>query len=112
MKEYDPREVCEKEMAFGITGINLKIEQKVRNWLTYKLRQCIIKQERIAYDKPNINNEKQIRLRFNKEITRETIYKYHLYRKDKNLPAFFRIINCKKKIFNIENEKIDILELL
>ena len=99
-------------MAFGIMSKKLSVEQKIRNWLTYKLRECITKQERFAHDKPGIDNERQIKIKFNKEIAKEITYNYFLYRKDNKLEIFYSIFNCKKEIITIEEEKIRVIDIL
>ena len=107
-----PVPVNEKEMAFGLTKEYNKPEYKVRNWITYKLRESISRQERTTYDKPQINNEKQIKVKFNKEISRELTYKHLLYKKEGNLEKFFETFNCSNELVKIEDDKIVVIKLL
>ena len=109
--EYDPTRISESEMCFGLLGRKLKIEQEIRNWLTFKLRECTGRQERLSHDKPGINNEKQIKLKFNKEIAKELTYKYYLYKKDNNLDTFYKTFNCKRELISVQGETIIIAEL-
>ena len=99
-------------MCFGLLGRKLKIEQEIRNWITFKLRECIGRQERISHDKPRINNEKQIKLNINKEIAKKITYKYYLYKKDNNLDTFYKIFNCKRELISVQGERLIITELL
>jgi len=77
-----------------------------------KLRECISKQERISYNKPDVNNEKQIRIKFNKEINREITYNYLLYKKEKRMQTFFEIFNCNIELVRIEEDKIIVRSIL
>ena len=54
-----PEAVTPLEMAFGLTKDITKPEIRIRNWITFKLRETISKQEKTTYDKPHVNNEKQ-----------------------------------------------------
>ena len=71
-----------------------------------------MKQERLTYNKPEVNNERQIRIKFNKEITKEVIYNYLLYKKDKRLEIFFEIFNSKKNIIRVEGQNVIVANLL
>ena len=102
-----PIEVTEKEMVFGLIGKNVTTEEKMRNWLTFKLREAIVKQERLIYNKEGyINSYVQIQTRANKEISKEIIYHYHIAKKENKLETFFKFYNSKIEIVKLENENL------
>ena len=101
-----PDAVGEHEMVFGLTKDTKKPEHKVRNWITYKLREIISKQEKITYDKPHINNERQIKLKVNKDIVKEMTYKYLLHKKEDTLDRFNLWFGTAKDLVKMEDEKI------
>ena len=109
---FVPIEVDPKEMVFGLANNKNKPEYNMRNWITYKLRECLSRQEKTTYDKPNINNEKQIRSKFNKEIVRELTYKYLYYKKERKLEKFLQEVNCRNEFVKFENGKIIVNSLL
>ena len=80
LHKLHPGNVTDEEKAFGImtkkqlTGIYL------RNWLTYLMRDQILKEERIAYNtstQPCTNN---VKLKFNNRIEFEINKKYWRYK--------------------------------
>ena len=107
-----PEVVTPLEMAFGLTKDITKPEIKIRNWITFKLRETISKQERTTYDKPHVNNEKQIRSKFNKEIVKEMTYRFLLHKKEDTLDKFVGWFECAKDIFEIVDEKIVVVTKL
>ena len=94
--------VTKYEMVFGL--IEKSIGSKVRNWLSFKLRQCILKQDRVSYEKPGLNNIKQIKNRMNDEMAKEIIYNYYLFKKENKLTKFYDIYNHHVDLFDLNNE--------
>ena len=107
-----PEAVTPLEMAFGLTKDITKPEIRIRNWITFKLRETISKQEKTTYDKPHVNNEKQIRSKLNKEIVKEMTYRFLLHKKDDTLDKFVGWFECAKDIFEIVDEKIVVVTKL
>ena len=70
-----PVVITEFEMAFGIVGT--KPEILLRNWLTFKLRECITKQEHVASLHPQVDNALQLKKRMNQQIHQEVVQKYY-----------------------------------
>ena len=105
LKKYTPLEISETEMCFGIFKEKMTTEEHIRNWITYKLREAILKQERFAYDKPGIDNKLQIKNRFNKDVRKELIYRYHLAKKDHKSDQFLATFNCKIELIKIIDGK-------
>ena len=107
-----PEAVTQQEMVFGITKDTKKPQYKVRNWITYKLREIVSKQEKATYDKPHVNNEKQIKLKFNKEILKEMTYKYLLHKREGTLNRFHEWFGTARDLFQMKDEKIAIVSNL
>ena len=74
------------EMAFGIIGTTPNII--LRNWLTFKLRQSISKQEYLASIQPKNNQVLQAKTRMNQQVRNEVIQKYYYCQKN-SLEEFF-----------------------
>ena len=74
------------EMAFGLLGTSPNII--LRNWITFKLRQCISKQEHIASLHPKANHVIQAKTRMNQQIRTEVLQKYY-YCQKYSREAFF-----------------------
>ena len=105
-------EVSQLEVTFGLAKDTPKPEIKIRNWITFKLRESIVKQEKTTYDKPHVNNEKQTRSKFNKEIVKEMTYRFLLHKKEDALDKFVGWFECAKDIFEFVDEKIFIVPKL
>ena len=85
-KPFSPYEMC-----FGLIKKNRGDE--IRNYLTFKLRESIVKQERISHNKPGLDNIKLIKKRVNEEVCKEIIYNYYVFKKENNLTKFNEIYN-------------------
>ena len=101
-----PEDVTQQEMVFGLTNNSGRPETRVRNWITFKLREIISKQEKATHDKPQVNNEKQIRVKFNKEIVKELTYRYLLHKKEDTVDKFIKLFECAKEIFKLVDDRI------
>ena len=80
-----PSPVTTVEMAFGLIGTSPAIT--LRNWFTYLLRDCIYRQETLAYyNQKGIFNELDIKRKFNVRVVRETMQQFlhfsHIHRVD------------------------------
>ena len=109
LKKLTPAEVNEKEMVFGIINNKLKIEEQLRNWFTYKLREIVGKCERTFHNTPkNINFYSLITKKFKAQIQKEIIYNFHVYKKNKKEFLFFKNYNCKVNLVENNNGKLKI----
>ena len=105
--------VDQKEMVFGLTENNLKTEEKLRNWVTFKLRETIGKHEKTFHENPqNINSITRIQNDFNKQIQKEIVYMYQLHKKQDKLNLLYLEYNSKFEIFKVENEKVIVKDLM
>ena len=115
LKKYDDTPISNIEMAFGLTSDRrLQVGQQARNWITYKLRETITKQERFLHDKPELDADYHIRIALKKELVKELTYKYHIAKKENKIDEFLSFFNsaCDVKLINIQNENIMISDIL
>ena len=103
----DPGRVDEYEMAFGIKNANTP-QKHLRNWLTFKLRQSISRQEQIAHNHPNINNTTQVKKRMNKEVRKEILHKYHASKKNHTMHTFLKHFQCFDTVVDITDTNIEV----
>ena len=105
--------VDQKEMVFGLTANNLKTEEKLRNWVTFKLRETIGKHEKTFHENhQNINSITRIKNDFNKQIQKEITYMYQLYKKQNKLNLLYLEYNSKFEMFTVENDKVTVKDLM
>ena len=87
--------VSDTEKIFGIEGQSPN--SILRNWITFLLRECIARQESIAYkNKKGSANIHDIKIHFNNKIKAELMEKYRIYQHLGRLDYF-------KKIFAVDN---------
>ena len=104
-----PERVNEYEMAFGI---NANTPQKtLRNWLTFKLRQSISRQEQIAHNHPNINNSRQAKKRMNTEVRKEILHKYHASKKKNSMLTFLKHFQIFETVVQITESNIEVSDV-
>ena len=68
LKELHPNLVNDEEKTFGIVEKKKTPGILLRNWLTYILRECISKEERIAYHSAKTPNLQNIKRKFNNAV--------------------------------------------
>ena len=79
-------------MAFGLQGTSPKIV--LRNWLTFLLRELIIKQEKMAYHNGlGFGNMVILKHTFNARVLQEVCEAYELFVHDNNLERFTSLYN-------------------
>ena len=99
-----------EEKVFGLHGISDKI--RLRNWITFLLRQCIVEQERIAYHgKQGENNILEIKLNLNQTIKTELWNKYNIYKHLGRLPSFIKSFSVNNFLITWENQDWQVLTL-
>ena len=105
MKELHPKAVTDEEKAFGIIERKQTPGILIRNWITYLLRECISKEERLAYHLAKIPNPQNIKRKFNNAFELEIILKILRYKNDNNLVFFekyaFNNSKAKRKKFGL-----------
>ena len=62
------KEVGDEEKALGLVHIKKTPGMKVRNWLTYKMRHCILEFERQAYHTPGSVSMQIFKAKFNQSV--------------------------------------------
>ena len=81
-------------MAFGLIGTSPAIV--LRNWFTYLLRDCIYRQETLAYyNHKGLFNELDIKRKFNVRVVRETMQRFLHYSHINRVDLFRRIYGVK-----------------
>ena len=106
--------VNHEEMAFGITGNSPPVI--LRNWLTFLLRQCILKQEKIAYHN-NLGQGNTVHLRhaFNARVNREVCTAYYQLRNENRIDLFHKNYNQNRLLLinpNGDVERENIVKIL
>ena len=92
--------VNHEEMAFGIIGNSPPVI--LRNWLTFVLRQCILKQEKIAYhNNLGLGNTVHLRHAFNARVNREVCNAYYQLRNENRTDLFHKNYN-QNRLFLID----------
>ena len=92
LKKLSPQPVSAEEMAFGLKGTSPKIV--LRNWLTFLLRELIIKQEKMAYHNGlGFGNLVILKHTFNARVLQEVCEAYELFVHDNNLERFSSFYN-------------------
>ena len=87
-----PVSISEEEMAFGLYGSSPRI--LVRNWLSFLLRDCIIRQEKSAFHNDlGIGNLVHLRHTFNARFTKELINAYTRLKNDQRIDLFHKNYN-------------------
>ena len=87
-------------MAFGITGTSPPVT--LRNWLTFLLRECIIKQETYAFkNQLGLGNTVHLKHTFNARVQREICDAYYRLRHE-NRTDFFQKNYNQNRIFLID----------
>ena len=109
LKELHPKAVTDEEKAFGIIERKQTPGILIRNWITYLLRECISKEERLAYHLTKKTNSQNIKRKFNNALELEIILKILRYKNENNLLFFEKLIThgnilCSK----IADEEYDI----
>ena len=97
LERLNAKPVTKDEMAFGMNGSTAKI--LLRNWITLLLRECVIEQERIAYNNQlGLHNIREIKSKFNIRVKEQVLesYKYHKY---KNILDTFEMKYCADGTF-------------
>lgn len=100
-----PGAVNEYEMAFGINGNTPSIV--LRNWITFKLRQCISRQEWIASKHPLANHALQVKKRLNSQFRREIVHKYHYCELHHRTDFFIKHYQFTNSVVRITPDEID-----
>ena len=91
------------EMAFGLIGTSPAIV--LRNWFTYLLRDCIYRQETLAYyNHKGLFNELDIKRKFNVRVVRETMQRFLHYSHINRVDLFRRIYGVKDVFVKWEGE--------
>ena len=78
--------VTQHEMAFGLSANN--IPTRLRNWLTFILRQNIMVQHGIAFHQPHIDNSSDLVKRFNRQVRKEIFFHYYQALSTQKFPKF------------------------
>ena len=63
-----PNPVTDSEKALGIIHIRKTPEMIIRNWLTYRMREQIMNQERIVYHSPTNASIDRLKTEFNQTV--------------------------------------------
>ena len=99
-----PSAVTEYEMAFGINGSTPSII--LRNWLTFKLRQCIGRQEMVACNHPNADHALQVKKQLNSQVRKEVIHKYYYCQQYHRMPFFTKHYQFTNDLIRITDDEI------
>ena len=92
LRQIDGEDVTKEEMAFGMFGNTAKI--KLRNWLTFLLRECILEQEGIAYkNNQGLLNIREIKIKYNVKLKEQILTNYR-YHRQSNTIQFFKLMFC------------------
>ena len=95
LKKLSPLPVTAEEMAFGLPGNTPKI--LLRNWLTFLLRECIIKQEKMAFRNDlGAGNIVHLKHTYNARVLHEVCEAYELFVHDHQLERFNSLYNPDK----------------
>ena len=102
--------VTEPEKVFGLLGNTPNII--LRNWLTFNLRHCVVKQEGPAFhNRKGPANIIDIKIMFNEKIKSELMEKYHIYTNLARLDYFKRIFMVNDYLVTWENNWYQVLTL-
>ena len=87
-----PAPVTAEEMSFGLYGTSPFVV--VRNWLTFLLRECIIKQEKAAFHNDlGMGNIVHLRHTFNARVVQEVCDAYERLKHDQRMDIFHSTYN-------------------
>ena len=85
-------------MAFGLEGSSPRV--LLRNWLTFILRECIIKQEKLTFHNDlGARNIVHLNHSFNARVTKEVCEAYELLKHDQRIDRFNTIHNPDRVLF-------------
>ena len=102
--------VTDTEKLFGIEGESPN--SILRNWITFLLRECIVKQESVAFhNKKGMGNIHDIRVQFNDKIKAELMQKYRIYQHLGRLDYFEKIFAANDYLITRENDWWQVLTL-
>ena len=102
--------VSDTEKVFGIEGESPN--SILRNWITFLLRECIVKQESIAFhNKKGMANIHDIKVNFNNKIKAELMDKYRIYQHLGRLNYFEKIFAVNDYLITWQNEWWQVLTL-
>ena len=105
LRQIDEREVTKEEMAFGSFGNTVKT--KLRNWITFLLRECISEQESVAYkNELGLQNIKEIKIKYIIKLKEQILASYR-YHESKNTMHLFKLIYCADGSFLEYDESIE-----
>ena len=105
-----PTRVTPSEMAFGLIGNSACIV--LRNWLTLVLRDCIYRQETLAYyNQLGILNEPAIKRKFNVRVVRETVSHFLRYTHLNRLDIFQRRFTFTDVFAAFEGERCRVTKI-
>ena len=71
MSRLDGRAVCDSEKALGLIHVKPTDGVRLRNWLTYKLREQILDFERAGYYSSGAVSLRLFRIKFNRSVAEE-----------------------------------------
>ena len=101
--------VSDSEKVFGVEESPGSI---LRNWLTFILRECIVRQESIAYhNKKGLANIYDIKIAFNNRVKTELFEKYRIYENLGRLNYFEKIFAVNDYLITWENEWWQVLTI-
>ena len=100
--ELHPEPVSESEMILGIVRKKQITGSLLRNWITFKMRQVIMQEERLAYHAATKPNSQKVLQKFVNSLLFEIQIKAIQYKNENRLPFFDEIITykevlCKKR---------------
>ena len=98
LREIFPLTVTNEEKAFGIVQKKQNNVVLLRNWITYKMREEIAKEERTAYNMSTIPNFMLFKQRFNSTMRREIRGNFLRYKNENKIDFFSKIMTYGKAL--------------
>ena len=100
--------VTKREMAFGLTGVSQPV--RLRNWITFTLREMIEKQEKNAYYKPGLfHHLQEFKVKFNQRIKKLVHRTALLQEASGDTDTFLTLFAYNKVLVSVdENDEIKV----
>ncbi len=104
LSKLNSKPVTEEEKALGIVHIKPTIGIRLRNWLTYKLREQILHFEKIGYHCASAITPKCFKASFNRSVTEEITSLMHRFNNEGKLQIFEKIFGFGNVLFDTIQE--------
>ena len=100
MSRLDGRAVCDSEKALGLIHVKPTDGVRLRNWLTYKLREQILDFERAGYYSSGAVSLRLFRIKFNRSVAEEIERFMFRYANEGRLEVFEKKMGYNNVLFD------------